>query len=81
MNISTDNDKIISTVNVENDETCNKNDQENHNACGFNLVVSNATAKWTSNQPNNSLSNINLNVTSGQLVGIIGPVGAGKVSV
>lgn len=43
------------------------------------VVISTATAKWTIDQPINCLENINLTVGSGQLVAIIGPVGAGKV--
>lgn len=43
------------------------------------IIVSEATAKWTAAQTENSLENINLTVTPGRLVAIIGPVGAGKV--
>lgn len=43
------------------------------------IVISNASAKWTAVQTCNTLVNINLNITPGQLVAIIGPVGAGKV--
>lgn len=43
------------------------------------IVISNATAKWTQNGTENCLRHINLTVKSGQLVAIIGPVGAGKV--
>lgn len=46
--------------------------------CG--IVITNATAKWTDSQANNSLENINLTVKPGRLVAIIGPVGAGKVT-
>lgn len=45
----------------------------------FGIIISNATAKWTSSQTENTLENINLNVKPGRLVAIIGPVGAGKV--
>lgn len=45
----------------------------------FDVLLSNATAKWTRIHPNNSVENINLTVLPGQLVAIIGPVGAGKV--
>lgn len=45
----------------------------------FSLNISNASAKWIHDQPENSLNNINLTVEPGQLVTIIGPVGAGKV--
>jgi ATP-binding cassette subfamily C (CFTR/MRP) protein 4 len=43
------------------------------------IVISNATAKWTQNETENSLQNINLTVKTSQLVTVIGPVGAGKV--
>lgn len=43
------------------------------------IVLSKATAKWTDIQTSNTLENINLSVVSGRLIGIIGPVGAGKV--
>lgn len=45
----------------------------------FGIVMSNASAKWTDGQIDNTLENINLTVTPGRLVAIIGPVGAGKV--
>ncbi|XP_025192648.1 multidrug resistance-associated protein 4-like [Melanaphis sacchari] len=44
------------------------------------IVVNNATAKWSDSQTENSLENINLTVIPGRLVGVIGPVGAGKSS-
>ena len=43
------------------------------------IVILNASAKWTQNETENCLRHINLTVSSGQLVAIIGPVGAGKV--
>lgn len=46
----------------------------------FSIVISNATAKWTDTQTDNSLENVNLIVRSGRLVAIIGHVGAGKVN-
>lgn len=56
----------------------NENDTEVQlsNLC---IVMSNASAKWTDAQIENTLENINLTVTPGRLVAIIGPVGAGKV--
>lgn len=65
------NDKVIPN-NVDN-----QNDIEQSNDLG--IVISNATAKWTDAQTDNSLENINLTVRPGRLVAIIGPVGAGKV--
>lgn len=48
-------------------------------SCDIGIVISNATAKWTDAQTDNSLENINLNVRPGRLVAVIGPVGSGKV--
>lgn len=45
----------------------------------FSIVISNVTAKWTDTQTDNTIENINLTVKSGNLIAIIGPVGAGKV--
>lgn len=65
------NDQV--TPNIQNDINEQLND--------LGIVVSNVTAKWTDAQTENSLENINLTVSPGRLVAIIGPVGAGKVSV
>jgi len=54
----------------------NQNDTEQSNP---DIVVSNATAKWSDTQIDYTLDNINLTVKPGRLVAIIGPVGAGKV--
>lgn len=54
-------------------------DKSNEELKTFGVLVSNATAKWTRIHTNNSIENINLTVVPGQLVAIIGPVGAGKV--
>jgi ABC-type transport system involved in cytochrome bd biosynthesis fused ATPase/permease subunit len=56
---------------------CNDNETTQLNNIG--VVVNNATAKWSDTQTENSLENINLTVIPGRLVGVIGPVGAGKV--
>lgn len=53
--------------------------QNNEQSCDLGIVISNATAKWTDAQIDNSLKNINLNVRPGRLVAVIGPVGSGKV--
>lgn len=55
------------------------NDNEVPQLNNIGIVVTNATAKWLDSQTANSLENINLNVIPGRLVGIIGPVGSGKV--
>lgn len=55
------------------------NDNEVPQLNNIGIVVTNATAKWLDSQTENSLENINLNVIPGRLVGVIGPVGSGKV--
>lgn len=44
------------------------------------IVLKEAYAKWTSQSAEQTLSNINLTVTPGRLVAVIGPVGSGKTS-
>lgn len=44
------------------------------------IYIENATAKWTSTSMENTLSNLTLTVRPGQLLAVIGPVGAGKSS-
>lgn len=55
------------------------NQNGNEFLSNFDIVISNATAKWIASQTDNSLEKINLTVERGRLVAIIGPVGAGKV--
>lgn len=45
----------------------------------FCVDISKASAKWIDNQTSNALENISLTVKSGNLVAIVGTVGAGKV--
>ncbi|CAH1987635.1 unnamed protein product [Acanthoscelides obtectus] len=44
------------------------------------VVLTNATAKWSDGSMDNTLTDLNLKVTSGQLLAVIGPVGSGKTS-
>ncbi|XP_054270037.1 probable multidrug resistance-associated protein lethal(2)03659 [Macrosteles quadrilineatus] len=44
------------------------------------ITVTNATARWTPEVADDSLSHINLRVVPGKLTAIIGPVGSGKTS-
>jgi len=67
---------IESDINLENIDI--KKNSECLNS--FGIVISNASAKWTNNQTCNTLKHINLNIIPGQLVAVIGPVGAGKVN-
>lgn len=62
---------------IANDDAILRHNTELSNT--HSIVFSKATSKWTDIQTRNTLENINLSVASGQLVGIIGPVGAGKV--
>lgn len=67
-----------------NHEVAFKNDDIQNNLeepSDLGIIISNATAKWTEAQCNNSIENINLNVRPGKLVAVIGPVGAGKVCI
>lgn len=43
------------------------------------IVISDATAKWSHDQTENTLNGIELSVDSGHLAAIIGSVGSGKV--
>lgn len=70
---------IIINDNVKPTNMDSQNDTEQSSDLG--IVISNATAKWTDSQTENSLENINLIVRPGRLVAIIGPVGAGKVCI
>jgi len=70
-NIIVENDDYeLFDINNQNNTTEPKN---------LGIVISNATAKWTNVQTENSLENITLTIRPGRLVAIIGPVGAGKV--
>lgn len=44
------------------------------------IILKNVNAKWNNQIAENTLSNININIDSGKLVTIIGPVGSGKTS-
>lgn len=57
-----------------------RGDQRVVAAPGDGIVVSNVTAQWSEQVSDNTLSQVNLRVTPGQLTAIIGPVGSGKVS-
>jgi len=62
---------------VTNNINSNQNDTDQ--LSNFGILISNATAKWSDTQTDNTLDNINLSVKPGRLAAIIGPVGAGKV--
>lgn len=59
--------------------TINHDKSENGKIDHASLVISNATAKWIYDQPDNSLNDISLTVKPGRLIAIIGSVGSGKV--
>lgn len=67
------------------DKTANNNVNNHHRSAETEksiksgIIVTGATAKWTAAQTENSLEDINITVTPGRLVAVIGPVGAGKV--
>lgn len=70
-------EKSSNGIEIPNNNSSNRNDTEQ--LSNFGIVVSNATAKWSDTQTDNTLENINLSAKPGRLVAIIGPVGAGKV--
>ena len=43
------------------------------------VTLEKVTGKWNKDEKEDTLSNINMNMKSGQLIAIIGPVGSGKV--
>lgn len=45
------------------------------------IEITNATAKWSELSAENSLNNVSFSVNKGTLLAVIGPVGAGKVSI
>lgn len=71
----------MSTVESEDVDNSLKTiiDEDLEQSSKLGIVISNVSAKWMSDQPENSLSNINLVIRPGRLVAIIGPVGGGKV--
>ncbi|XP_016663044.1 probable multidrug resistance-associated protein lethal(2)03659 [Acyrthosiphon pisum] len=71
-------EKSSNGIEMPNNNSSNQNDTDQLSNSG--IVVSNATAKWSNTQTDNTLDNINLTVKPGRLVAIIGPVGAGKSS-
>lgn len=44
------------------------------------IQIQNITAAWNSNSLDNTLTNINLTVAKGNMLGVVGPVGSGKSS-
>lgn len=43
------------------------------------LVMSGVTAKWSNTTEDNTLTDVSFSVKAGELLAIVGPVGAGKV--
>ncbi|XP_060872288.1 probable multidrug resistance-associated protein lethal(2)03659 isoform X2 [Metopolophium dirhodum] len=64
--------------NIANNSKSFENNTEFVNS--HDIVISKAFAKWLENQDSNTLENINLTVSPGRLVAVIGPVGSGKSS-
>jgi len=62
-----------------NKEDTKKMYKHNMQLKNYSIIFSNVTAKWIHDTSDNSINNINLTVRSGELITIIGPVGAGKV--
>lgn len=76
-NSMVNNNSAVNVITKNNDiKKDNGIDMQNYTNA---IVISNVTAKWTKYQTVNTIENIDLNVKTGGLVAIIGPVGAGKV--
>ena len=43
------------------------------------LVVAGVTAKWSNTTEDNTLNDVSFSVKAGELLAVVGPVGAGKV--
>lgn len=56
-----------------------RGEKKQSNAIVGTILISNATAKWSPDQTENTLNDIELSVDSGRLAAIIGSVGSGKV--
>ncbi|XP_045472450.1 probable multidrug resistance-associated protein lethal(2)03659 [Harmonia axyridis] len=52
----------------------------NNSPLGTKIVLKNLSAKWTTDTNDDTLCDIDINLTSNQLVAVIGPVGSGKSS-
>lgn len=63
----------------ENDDKVQYENVGNLKPDEIGIIVSNATAKWTVESIDHSINAVDLIVKSGQLVTIVGSVGAGKV--
>lgn len=60
---------------IANDKNAKKLDSKN-----LDIVFKNVNFKYFENAKNNVLSNINLTIKQGEMVGIVGPTGSGKTS-
>lgn len=58
----------------------NQNENQPDNS-GKSVILDNITAKWNHALQENALTDINISLEKGTLLGIIGPVGSGKSSV
>lgn len=69
----------MQTMNVANNIT-HASDDSLASDSKYSLNITGATAKWSENSTEDSLSDVSTKVEKGRLLAIIGPVGAGKVS-
>lgn len=73
--------KFLTNDEYENMQTIlDNNNINNEKKPKISLHLNNISAQWNESSTDNTLTNINLEVEKGKLIGVIGPVGAGKSS-
>jgi len=70
--------KNFDTTDIQTGGNCTRT--ENSLDISGGIKITDITAKWTDDLPENTLTDVSLNVRPGGLMAIIGPVGSGKVS-
>ncbi|XP_031850164.1 putative multidrug resistance-associated protein lethal(2)03659 isoform X2 [Nomia melanderi] len=70
----------INGISRESNDTRNDGNNADNNQEDYCMSLKNISAKWISNDSEDTLKNININLKGGELLAIVGQVGAGKSS-